>query len=208
MEYRVDVIDAKTERSIGSTMLTAQGLLEWQREVHIRDAGLAAFTPGMRHAPSSSFRSMQVELRSGLKAGFGIHYFRDSKPTKGERPGELPMMCYSLLSLGLGVLLTHDDLVCVGSISGWIKMRARLEEHTEKLFGQEPVECGPRPSEDFDIEIMQSHIARITALFEGFMRMVRLYSYVVSWEDPILTFSSLCVFVWTCLRFNTEYVGR
>jgi len=70
-----------------------------------------------------------------------------------------------------------------------------------------PRPCPPRPSDDFNMEIIQLHIARITAIVEDFQRLLGSYTYIVSWKNPALTSLSLLMFVATCLRFNAEYTG-
>jgi len=34
-----------------------------------------------------------------------------------------------------------------------------------------------------------------------------MYSYIVSWKDPLVTGISLLVFVRMCIRFDPEYIG-
>ena len=37
--------------------------------------------------------------------------------------------------------------------------------------------------------------------------VVENYKYVVSWKDPLVTGSSLLVFILMCIRFDAEYIG-
>jgi hypothetical protein len=58
------------------------------------------------------------------------------------------------------------------------------------------------------MEIIQLHIARITALVEDFQRFFDSYMHIVSWKNPTLTSLSLLMFTAICLRLNAEYTGR
>jgi hypothetical protein len=44
-----------------------------------------------------------------------------------------------------------------------------------------------RPEKEFDINVIQLHIARITAIVESLQKVVSAYFYVVSWESQELT---------------------
>ena len=65
-----------------------------------------------------------------------------------------------------------------------------------------------RPINDFNVDLIQLHIARIFSLLEDLNEVKEAYLYLVSWKNPALTSLSLIIFVTLCLRFNTEYFGR
>lgn len=94
MEYRIDVVDAVTEKVVGSTMITAQEILTVQRDNAIRERGLEPFKPDVRvHAsPFQPFR-MQLELRTGTKLGFGSKYYTTSPKKRTQSEGKELLCC-------------------------------------------------------------------------------------------------------------------
>jgi hypothetical protein len=134
----------------------------------------------MRYAKQ---RRLALELRTGLKSGFGSDYFipAKTKAATGESKA--------------------------GEISGWISIDACLEENTDALFGPSPVRCPPRSPDELNTDLFQAHIGRIANIFRDIKKGIDGYIYVVSWKDPLLTAFSFVVFVIVTLRFNTEYVG-
>ena len=83
-----------------------------------------------------------------------------------------------------------------------------FEEDPEIYSNTRPKPCASRPKDDFNIELIQLHIARIVSLIEDMNELISAYSYLVSWKNPALTSLSLFIFVVLCLRFNAEYFGR
>lgn len=184
MEYRIELVDASSEKPVGTTLLTAQTLLQLQRDEMIAVKGISAFVQGFRNPMRyAKQRRLALELRTGLKSGFGSDYFipAKTKAATGESKA--------------------------GEISGWISIDACLEENTDALFGPSPVRCPPRSPDELNTDLFQAHIGRIANIFRDIKKGIDGYIYVVSWKDPLLTAFSFVVFVIVTLRFNTEYVG-
>jgi hypothetical protein len=184
MEYRIELVDASSEKPVGTTLLTAQTLLQLQRDEMIAEKGISAFVQGFRNPVSYvKQRRLALELRTGVKSGFGSDYFvpAKTKPATGESKA--------------------------GEISGWLSIDACLEENTDALFGPSPVLCPPRPPDELNTDLFQAHIGRIANILRDIKKGIDGYLYVVSWKDPILTAFSFVAFVILTLRFNTEYVG-
>lgn len=99
-------------------------------------------------------------------------------------------------------------LSLIGAISGWVEVEMSFEEDLEMHSNTKPKPCSSRPDNDFSMELIQIHIARIIALLEDLNELIRAYAYLVSWKNPALTSLSLIIFVTLCLRFNAEYFGR
>jgi hypothetical protein len=95
-----------------------------------------------------------------------------------------------------------------GEISGWVELDIFFKENSDLYSFSSARPCPPRATDDFNIELIQLHIARITAIFEEFRSLIDSYSYVISWKNPTLTSLSLLIFTAACLRFNSEYIGR
>jgi len=166
MEYKLEVIDANTDRPIGSCLLSAQGLLQWQRDELLakKERLLLSFLHLKRY---SEPRRIKLELRTGVKDGFGLNFYNSAKSADGpnkQRPGE---------------------------ISGWLELDVHLEEDRQLFYSATPRRCPDRAEEEFDIALIQLHIARITAIFESMQKMVSTYMYVIGWEDQRLTGGSL-----------------
>jgi hypothetical protein len=166
MEYKLEVVDANTDKSIGSCLLSAQGLLQWQRDdifASIDRTLLSLFH--LRKHPEP--RRLKLELRTGVKNGFGLNFYISSMssedPSKEKESSQRP-----------------------GEISGWLEIDVHLEEDRQLFYSINPRRIG-RPEEEFDLNVIQLHIARLTAIFEDLQKMVSTYFYVVSWENQELT---------------------
>ncbi len=166
MEYKLEVVDANTDKSIGSCLLSAQGLLQWQRDdlfASIDRTLLSLFHLRKYSEP----RRLKLELRTGVKNGFGLNFYNSSMssgdPSKEKESSQRP-----------------------GEISGWLEIDVHLEEDKQLFYSINPRRIG-RPEEEFDLNVIQLHIARITAIFEQFQTLVSTYFYVVSWENQELT---------------------
>ena len=184
MEYRIELVDASSEKSVGSSLLTAQSLLQQQRDELIAEQGVTAFIGGLRNPERySKQRHLALELRTEVQTGFGSDFFVPAK-NKTLRNG-----------------------VKAGEITGWLSVDVCLEENTDALFGPSPIQCPSRVPEDLNTDSFQIHIGRIINIFRDVRKGVNGYLYIVSWKDPVLTIFSFLIFVTLTLRFNTEYVG-
>ncbi len=84
----------------------------------------------------------------------------------------------------------------------------KFEEDPDIYSNSKPKPCPSRPKNEFNVELIQLHIARIFALLEDINDFIRGYVYLISWKNPALTSLSFIIFVTVCLRFNAEYFGR
>lgn len=76
-------MDAYTDKPIGMAVLTAQGLLQQQRDNMVAADGYAVINPFQRPASCTEIRRWRLELRTGIKNG---DYFAS---TKGRKSGEI-----------------------------------------------------------------------------------------------------------------------
>ena len=166
MEYKLEVIDANTDKPIGSCLLSAQGLLQWQRDELLAKKD-RLFLSLLHLKRYSEPRRIKLELRTGVKDGFGLNFYNSSKVADG------------------------PNKQCPGEISGWLELDVHLEEDTQLFYSATPRRCPQRAEEDFDIALINLHIQRITAIIESMQKLVSSYMYVVSWEDQKLTGTSL-----------------
>jgi hypothetical protein len=94
---------------------------------------------------------MKIELRSATRDGFGLNFYNSTK----ER---------------------SSTSALAGEISGWIELDINFEEDSNGLFySSNPRQCPPRGSEEFDIALINLHIARIR-----YGRLLHNFSYVIS----------------------------
>lgn len=184
MEYRVDVIDACSNNTVGTVLLTAQSLLQLQRDQRIEQDGIDAFLPRLYKDGPAKPTQMKMELRTGFKEGFGMDYFVPTKARGSKRNGNKP-----------------------GSISGWIAFDVSIDEDCEGLYGQTPLKCPARPTNKLDLDILQNHVNRVIAIVEDIKKVFGVLSHVLSWKNPHLTGASLVGFVRLCYKFDAEYIG-
>jgi hypothetical protein len=184
MVYRIDVIDAYSNHSVGTTLLTAQSMLQLQRDRDVKERGLDAFIPRGRTTEFLKPVRLNLELRTGFKDGFDSDYFASMESRSSKRSAVKP-----------------------GSISGWISLDACVVEDIDRLYGPSPIQCPPRPPSNLDMELLQLHIGRIGMIIADIKKAFGLYVYVVSWSNPMLTLASLIVFLRLCFTFDVEYIG-
>uniref|UniRef100_A0A7S4W2P0 C2 domain-containing protein n=1 Tax=Ditylum brightwellii TaxID=49249 RepID=A0A7S4W2P0_9STRA len=186
LEYRVEVIDANTDRPVGISLITAQGVLQWQRDQTSVEQGITLSSIMHPHKEKVKRRRMALELRTGVKDGFGLNFYNSkSQETAASK----------------------KERTRAGEIMGWIEVDICLEEDLDLIYSSDPRQCAPRPVEDFNVELIQLHIARIGAIVDDISKVIKAYNHMVSWKDPKLTLSSFIILVATCVMFDAEYIG-
>lgn len=175
------MVDANTDKTIGTKLLTTQGLLQWQRDILAQQRALTWETIFKQRPLHLVKKTAILELRSGVKSGFGLDFYNNSKIGDGYRAGE---------------------------ICGWVEVEVGFDENPDLYSNHHPLPCPMRPDDDFNVDLIQLHIARITTLVEDLSKLHESYQYVISWKNPALTSMCMIIFTSLCLRFNTEKVGR
>ena len=170
MEYKLEVVDANTDKPIGSCLLSAQGLLQLQRDEIIAKKDKLLLSLFHLRKYSEPCR-IKLELRTGVKDGFGLNFYNSSKAIDGSNKGK--------------------ETSRPGEISGWLELDVHLEEDRQLFYALEPRRCPPKTDEEFDIALIQLHIARIGELIEGIKKFVSTYMYVVSWKNRQVTGAAL-----------------
>jgi hypothetical protein len=74
-EFRLDVVDANTDKPVGTTVLTTQGMLQNQRDLVIQQEGVSLLQLFRGPVQCKGERIMKLELRTGVKNGFGATFF-------------------------------------------------------------------------------------------------------------------------------------
>jgi hypothetical protein len=130
---------------------------------------------------------MKLELRTAIKDGFGLNYYNSTKIADDSKEKSFSAVA--------------------GEISGWLEVDIHFEEDTKGLFySSAPRQCPPRASEEFDIAMIQLHIARITAIVEDIQKLVSAYLYLISWDKSCLTGTSLVRLPSVALSFFLKYL--
>ncbi len=78
-EFRIEVLDASTDASIGSTLITTQGLMQWQRDKIVEKGGLKLDSIIAQDPMDIEKRRFVLELRTGVKSGFGLDFYNSAK---------------------------------------------------------------------------------------------------------------------------------
>jgi len=171
MEYKLEVIDSNTDKPIGSYLLSAQSLLQWQRDDMF--ASMDKILLSFFHLRNfSEPRRVKLELRTGVKDGYGLNYYNSSTST------------------GDNTRTGKETTQRPGEISGWLEIDVHLEEDRRLFYSSNPRRIS-RPEEEFDTNMIQLHIARISAIVECLQQILSSYFYVVSWENQELTGASM-----------------
>lgn len=94
-----------------------------------------------------------------------------------------------------------------GDIIGCIEVLIGLEEDRDRLFGENPYVCPPRPGDELNMAMFQVHMSRVTSLIDDLKSGLELYQYVISWKNPVLTIVSLYFFIRLVVVFDPAYIG-
>jgi len=86
-EFRIEVVDAATDKALGIVLLTVQALLQGQRDSVVQQRGIALMS--FLHAPGKfeGKKHLVYELRTGFKAGFSSEFYSTTK-ARSEKEGE------------------------------------------------------------------------------------------------------------------------
>jgi hypothetical protein len=91
-EFRIEVLDASTDASVGSTLVTSQGLLQWQRDQLASEGGLTLSSIISQEPIHVKKRKTILELRTGVKSGFGLDFYKAEKLSGSTRAGKFNRM--------------------------------------------------------------------------------------------------------------------
>lgn len=86
-EFRLDVVDANTDKPVGSNVLTTQGMLQVQRDLHVQHQGVSLLEVLRGPTQFKGQRLMKLELRTGVKHGFGPAFFDASRNNREKEQG-------------------------------------------------------------------------------------------------------------------------
>ena len=91
-------------------------------------------------------RRIQLELRTGAKDGFGLNFYNSSEVAVAKQRTQRP-----------------------GETSGWLEIDVLLEVDRSLFYS---ITCPQKSDEEFDIALIQLHIARITAITEFIQNII------------------------------------
>lgn len=94
-----------------------------------------------------------------------------------------------------------------GDIVGYADVCVAVMEDFSNLYGDNPYECPPRPSNELNMRLFQLHLTRLSNLIETFKDAVNRYIYIISWKNPIVTGLSFFVSFQICASFNPAFLG-
>ena len=89
MEYRIDVIDAATDKAIGTGLITTQGLLQQQRDYLVEEKRLPFLSFLLKPILFTDMRRIVIELRAALKNGYSNDFYSPIKSRASLPDGEV-----------------------------------------------------------------------------------------------------------------------
>ena len=185
MEYRIDVVDATNDKAIGTGLITAQGLLQQQRDFLVEEKRSPFLSFILKPIHFTEMRRVVIELRAALKHGYSNDFYTPLKSRSSLWDGEAQS----------------------GDIAGCMELNVCLEENLESLFGHKPYVCPPRPGEDLNMSVFQLHLQRISNVLNDIKQIFETYKFVVGWKNPAVTGISVVVFLRLCIWFDPAYTG-
>lgn len=88
-EYLVEAIDANTDKAVGATLLTTQGILQWQRDELVSNEGIR-FRSILSYPISPPTIKRSLELRAPWKHGFGLEFYKTGMISDTNQAGKCP----------------------------------------------------------------------------------------------------------------------
>lgn len=210
-EFRLDCVEVKTDEVVGSALLSTHGILQNQRDEFVEHNGASLFQFFRGPLLEKGKRTMKVPFRRGVKNVFGLDFYVPSQQRALEFVGQesekgQSFMCWP------GSYFISSSLTIVtllGAISGWLEIRLGLEEWVDLLYNRsKPLVCPERPPDEFNTATFQAHMNRVRILYEELSSIFEAYSYMVGWNNPVLTGSIFAFCVWLCVKMDMEFIGR
>ena len=180
-EFRIELVDAATDKTLGTELLTTQSILHKQRDYLIETKGIVGYYRNILRY--NSRRLLQVGLRFDMDKTTGSQYFSAPKATHQTRKTQK------------------------GDIVGYADILVGIEEDFNHLYGQSPYQCPPRPPDELDMNLFQVHLARLSDVIDDAKAVISTYMYAISWRNPLVTAVSFVVFLQCCSRFDPVYFG-
>ena len=88
MEYRIDVVDATNDKVIGTGLITAQGLLQQQRDFLVEEKRSPFLSFILKPIHFTEMRRVVIELRAALKHGYRNDFYTPLKSRSSRRSTE------------------------------------------------------------------------------------------------------------------------
>ena len=85
-EYLIEAIDANTDKAVGSTLLTTQGILQWQRDQSVSSEGVQSHV--FSYPVKAPTIKRTLELRIPWKHGFGLDFYKTGKVNDTNQAGK------------------------------------------------------------------------------------------------------------------------
>ena len=157
-EFCFELVDASAGSVIGVAILTAQSFLQKQREFTLQQNWMDFFP--RRPKRFSRMLDWSLEFREGVSENdYFLSPFSVQTPDKG-----------------------------VGKVRATVQMEAALVENTTELYSiDRAISCPSRKEDDFNLALIQVHIARISNLVSQGRIAVDMYLFIIGWKNPVLT---------------------
>lgn len=215
MELKIDLIDSQTDKVVGSNAITLQQLLQKQRDETVSRYGglwniykLISLNFSPKHIQQKSI-TLELRRNIGEDKNNNNHFFYKTSTNQENNNN-------TNTSTDQAQQTNSHPQQEQGEISGCIVLDITLEEFPD-IFSSKANnnennkttaslrEIPSRPPEDFSVDIIQNHIARVTAIIQVITQFFKTCQYITSWEDPTTTFLAFVVFLTMCWRVDAEY---
>jgi hypothetical protein len=180
-EFRVELVDATTDTTVGTSLLTTQGLLQEQRDFLIEDRGVRPWAYFREVRNFNTRRLLCLGLRFDMKTSSSLHYFLPSKsvPQKSTpRKGNVSNVAEDeKKNPSLTLLCFLGDIVAVAEIL------VGLHEDFNSVYGRPAYQCPSRPPDELDMSLFQRHLTRISDLIDDAKVLVESFQFMISWQN-------------------------
>ena len=92
------------------------------------------------------------------------------------------------------------------AVVGTVELDLLLEEDKNALYGPSPYKCPPRSHDQLDLAVLQNHIRRISNLIRDAKKLVEIYKFMVSWENPAITAFCACIYFHLCITSKSKHI--
>ena len=196
--FKIDLVDASVDKVLGCLVLGAQDLLQFQRDLYVKDAGSVAHGGLFLNTFTTIFKPPTFELGDGDgNALRRMAFFRVGSSGASYKSKDI----YSVGFFNKGFTSRPQS-------AGFLDFEACLKENSTLIYDlQNPPPMNQRLDEDFNVDITRLQVLRLQRIIGKIQRWWENYLHMVSWADPKLSLSCFVALVYVCLRINMDFIG-
>jgi len=78
-EFRIELVDATSDKPVGSSLVTTQTLLQRQRDAVVKKYGIPFLSAFRDNRTNECTQHLELDLRTGMKSGYSSDFYAPPK---------------------------------------------------------------------------------------------------------------------------------